>query len=294
MASKTEIASKSLSALVAAALFAGCAGTPPRSLAEVDRLQSELTRLRNDPQLGPLAPPELHDAQLAVDLLAADGRVMSREAYDHSLYLAERLVAIAEAEARARHAERRALQLDGERERLLVDARRELRDAERAASARARADAEAAQAAAAAARAEASAARQALADMQFQLSELQTRQTERGLVVTLGDVLFETGRADLKRGSERSLEQLAAVLRGNPHAVVTIEGHTDAVGSRGFNLELSEDRAEAVRRYLISHGVPAERIVARGLGPDFPVASNADIAGRQQNRRVEVLIRQTS
>ena len=151
MARKSGFGHKSLSVLVAAVLLGGCAGTPPRSLAEIDRLQGELTRLRNDPQLGPLAPPELHDAQLALDLLAADGRVMSREAYDHSVYLAERLVSIAQAEARARFAERRAMTLDQQRERLLADSRRALLDAERAASARARADADAAQQAAAAA-----------------------------------------------------------------------------------------------------------------------------------------------
>jgi len=283
---------KLLPALLAAALMAGCASTPPRSLADVDRLQSELNRLRNDPQIGPLAQPELHDAQLAVDLLHADGRRLTREAYDHSVYLAERMVMIAEAEGRARHAEQRAVALHNEREQLLADARRRAIESERIASAMARADAAAAREAAAAARAEADAARVALSTMQTQLTELQSRQTDRGLVVTLGDVLFETGSANLKPGAERSLQQLANALRNNPRATVNIEGHTDAVGNRSYNLALSEQRAASVRDYLVRQGIEPQRVVSRGLGPDYPVASNADIAGRQQNRRVEVLIQE--
>ena len=126
--------------------------------------------------------------------------------------------------------------------------------------------------------------------MRGRLTELQTQETERGLVVTLGDVLFEVDRAELKPGAARNLDKLVAALRDNPDTSIAIEGHTDATGSRDHNVDLSQRRAEAVADYLTAHGISAGRVSARGMGPDFPVASNATEAGRQQNRRVEVVV----
>ena len=133
-------------------------------------------------------------------------------------------------------------------------------------------------------------AQQQLESMRTSLAELRARETERGLVVTLGDVLFELDRAELKPGATRNLDQLAASLRQNPKASIEVEGHTDATGGSSYNRSLSERRAQAVRDYLVSRGVDASRIQARGVGPDYPVATNATESGRQQNRRVEVII----
>jgi outer membrane protein OmpA-like peptidoglycan-associated protein len=127
---------------------------------------------------------------------------------------------------------------------------------------------------------------QLLAD---QLRDLQARETERGLVLTLGDVLFDTGKATLKPGANGTISRLAQFLRQSPERSVTIEGHTDSVGTDSYNLMLSESRAGSVRDALVQ-GIENSRILAVGKGESMPVASNDGAAGRQQNRRVEIII----
>lgn len=265
-------------------LLGACASMPRGPAPEVVRLQSELDRLHGDPRIAPNAQAELAKADQAVGMLAANGRRLDRELFDHGVYIADRLVRIAEAEGAARYAEQHAQDLGRERETLLTQARsRDLSIA--------RADASAAAVAARVAQDQAAAARYDALTARQQLAELQAKETQRGTVVTLGDVLFETGRAELKPGATRSLDQLAQVLRSDPRATVSIEGHTDSVGSREYNVDLSLRRAESVRSYLTgAGGVAAGRISARGMGPDFPVADNASMSGRLQNRRVEVIV----
>jgi outer membrane protein OmpA-like peptidoglycan-associated protein len=118
----------------------------------------------------------------------------------------------------------------------------------------------------------------------------QARETERGPVLTLGDVLFEFNRADLKSGAMQKLYPLVAFLQENPTRSVVIEGHTDNIGSDSYNFELSQRRAEAVRAFLLQNGIRAERITAQGRGESYPVAANDTEAGRQQNRRVGIVI----
>jgi outer membrane protein OmpA-like peptidoglycan-associated protein len=307
---KTHLPHRCLSLLAAAILATGCA-TTPRTPPEVIALQNDLQRLHVDPRISPYAAPELRDAELAVSVIFADANRMRPVDYDQSIYLARRLVDIAEAEGLARYAVARGQELDAERERLLADARlRETAVARRAAEeARLRADeerrmgeyarmqadrerhaAELARMDAERARAEADEARRSMSEMQVFLVELQAKQTERGLVVTVGDVLFEVDRAELKPGARRSLDKLASALRDNPDFAVAIEGHTDSTGSHGYNMTLSERRAESVRNYLTGSGIDPRRLRATGLGQDYPVASNEHAAGRQQNRRVEVVI----
>ena len=123
-----------------------------------------------------------------------------------------------------------------------------------------------------------------------ELEELNAKETRRGLVLTLGDVLFASGKANLLPGSQRTIDKLAAFLEENPERKVLIEGHTDNIGSTTYNLDLSLRRAQAVKEALVAKGVDPERIVAQGYGEMYPVASNADAAGRQRNRRVEIVI----
>lgn len=281
---------KPIAAATAMLLLGACAGGSKAPAPEIVRLQNELARVEGDTRIPPHAGPELTEARRAVDVLLSEGRRMDDEIFDHNVYLADRLIKVAEAEGLAGYAEAQTATLARERETLLLDARtREAEfanaraDAERRAADLARTDAEIA-------RADADAAKLQIQALVIQLSELEAKQTERGLVVTLGDVLFEVDRADLKPGATRSLGELIQVLRENPNAIVAIEGHTDSTGTRDHNLSLSQRRAESVRSYLVSQGIDAARISAQGLGPDFPVASNGDAAGRQQNRRVELVI----
>lgn len=281
---------KSLVVLTAAALLSACAGSSKSPPPEVVRLQNEFARVQGDTRISPHANDELAEARRALDALVNDGRRMDEEAFDHNVYLTDRLIKIAEAEGLAAYAEMRGKELASERETLQLDARTREADS---ASARAAAESRAAQLAredATMARTDADIARLQLDAMRMRLAELEAKQTERGLVVTLGDVLFEVDRAELKSGAQRSLNELIQVLRENPTALVAIEGHTDSTGARDHNVSLSQRRADSVRGFLISQGIDQARITARGLGQDYPVASNGDAAGRQQNRRVELVI----
>ncbi len=128
------------------------------------------------------------------------------------------------------------------------------------------------------------------AALMAQLADMQAKTTDRGVQLTLGDVLFSTGQADLKAGSAAKLDQLVKALESAPDRHILIEGFTDNVGSDASNMVLSQNRANAVSSYLIKHGVPAARISATGKGESLPVAGNENPAGRQLNRRVEVTI----
>jgi outer membrane protein OmpA-like peptidoglycan-associated protein len=274
-------------------LLGACASTPRGPAPEILRLQSELQRLHNDQRIASTAQVELTRADDAVSALALEGRRLDRELFDHGVYIADRLVRTAEAEGLARFAEQHAQNLGREREQLLSEARsRDL--------AIARADVNAATAAAQFAEQRANeerlAATEARMDAQAvraQLADLQAKETQRGMVVTLGDVLFETDRAELKPGAARSLDQLSQALRSDDRGSVAIEGHTDSTGSREHNVDLSLRRAQSVQRYLVGHGVNPARISVRGMGPDFPVADNGSTGGRLQNRRVEVIVQNT-
>jgi outer membrane protein OmpA-like peptidoglycan-associated protein len=116
------------------------------------------------------------------------------------------------------------------------------------------------------------------------------RETQRGLVISLSDILFDVGRSAVKPGSQANIARIAVVLRQYPQHQILVEGHTDATGSEEFNLRLSQDRANAVRSALVAGGVDASKISAEGFGESQPVASNDTPAGKQQNRRVEIVI----
>jgi outer membrane protein OmpA-like peptidoglycan-associated protein len=180
---------------------------------------------------------------------------------------------------------------DAERARNAADDAERARMASEEARAMAAADAERAREASEQARAMAAAdADREKAELQRQIDLLQAKTTERGLVLTLGNVLFATGRADLNAGGTDSLNKLVAFLNQYPDRNIMIEGHTDNVGSDASNLALSERRAGSVHSYLLQQGVGSQRISSSGLGESQPIADNDTDAGRQQNRRVEIII----
>ena len=164
------------------------------------------------------------------------------------------------------------------------------RDRAEALAARRAAEAEAAQAKATTAQSEQE--KEALrARLQEQLNViLETRETARGLIVDVSDVLFDTGSANLKPGAREKLARVAGVIASHPGLNIAVEGHTDSVGSAEYNQHLSEERAATVHDYLIRQGIAPGAVGTSGLGESRPVASNSSAAGRQQNRRVELVV----
>ena len=128
------------------------------------------------------------------------------------------------------------------------------------------------------------------AEMQKQLDELNAKATDRGMVLTLGDVLFASGRAELKEGANSNLNKLVDFLNHYPDRTVMIEGYTDSVGGDDYNLGLSQRRADTVKSYLTGQGIASVRLSSSGKGESGAVAGNDSAEGRQQNRRVEVII----
>lgn len=208
----------------------------------------------------------------------AELETMRRDAMQAKEAADQHALALAEMKARA------------DRNEATIAAKQAEADAAREQAATAQRAAEQQTAALEAARAEAERARTQLAEQESQLKELNAQQTDRGLVVTLGDVLFAVGKAQLTAGGMRNVQKLASFLNQYPDRSVMIEGHTDSTGSDSLNQALSERRADAVRTALTGMGIAADRIATRGYGKAFPVASNATAGGRQLNRRVEIVV----
>jgi outer membrane protein OmpA-like peptidoglycan-associated protein len=319
-----------LATAIAAALLAGCATTPvaPEGAAEA---RLKLTRLQSDPTLADRAPIAIHEATVAVQL--AEQPEADKELAAHRVYLADREVDTARAQAETRLAEDQRTALVAQRENARLNARTREADTARNQADAARADAaqqkliasaaqdqaaaahdqavaahdqaaaaqdQAAQAqrqsaaqqqdAADAATLAASAAARQAAELQQQIDLLQARPTDRGLVLTLGDVLFVSGHAELRVGSSDNLNRLVSFLNRYPERSAIIEGYTDSVGTQDYNQGLSQRRADAVRSYLIRQGIASARLDAAGKGESNPIGDNASADGRQQNRRVEVVI----
>jgi outer membrane protein OmpA-like peptidoglycan-associated protein len=258
---------------VASVLLAACASAPlkPDGSAEV---RSKLTQLQSDPNLASRAPLAIKEAETAVR--AAEQPQADRELGVHRVYLADRKVQTARAQAETRFAEDQRGALSAQRESARLDARTH--------------EVDVAKNQAAAAHVAAASSEQEATELQRQIDVLQAKVTDRGVIVTLGDVLFESGRADLREGSAGNLNKLVAFLDKYPDRVVAIEGYTDSVGSEDYNQALSQRRADSVRSYLVRQGINSGRLSASGMGKTDPVASNESASGRQQNRRVAVII----
>jgi outer membrane protein OmpA-like peptidoglycan-associated protein len=201
----------------------------------------------------------------------------------------------AKAAAEAAEAKRRADE-EAQRQAELAAAKEAQMKAEAdAAAVKAKADSDALKAKEEAAKAEAERAQQAAAQLRSQLLEqfnriLETRDTDRGLVITMADVLFDTGKYDVRPGTREQLAKLSGIILAHPGLNLQIEGHTDSTGSDEFNQRLSEQRAASVRSYLIAQGLAGDAVTALGLGKNMPVADNSTAEGRQKNRRVEIIV----
>jgi outer membrane protein OmpA-like peptidoglycan-associated protein len=275
-------------------LTTACSTAPVKPDGAADA-RVRLTQLQSDPNLASRAPVEIKDADAAVR--AAEQPELNKELAEHRVYMADRKVDTAKALAETRFAEDQRVVLTAQRDRARLDARTQEADAAKGQAATARAEGAEQKAAADQARIDASSAQRAAAnseqqatELQRQIDVLQAKPTDRGLVLTLGDVLFTTGRADLKAGATDNLNKLVAFLDKYPDRSIAIQGYTDSVGSEDYNQGLSERRADSVKSYLTGQGIGSTRITASGKGRSDPVADNDSAAGRQQNRRVEVII----
>lgn len=260
-------------------LLAGCSSIKkPEGAAEV---RIKLTSLQSDAQLASRAPVAINAAEQAVQ--AAEKPQKDKALASHLVWMADRQVDIASAQAQSRLLEDQRKNLSEQRQTARLDSRTLEADNAKLAADSARMDAQSA-------RLDTQLARDEAEDLQRQIAELNAKATERGLVVTLGDLLFATGKSELKGGAANHLGKLANFLNKYPERSVLIEGHTDSVGSEDANFNLSQRRANSVKSYLVSEGVAANRLAATGKGENDPVAGNDSSTGRQQNRRVEVVI----
>jgi outer membrane protein OmpA-like peptidoglycan-associated protein len=274
-------------ATAAASTLLGLAAceTAPESNQTLEQARAAVAKAEVNPSVAKFAATELERARkLLINAEGAmEGGSVNRVISSHYAYLATQMAHIAEQRAAEQGAIARIQAGETERQQILLSAR------EREA-AQARAQARTAQAQALEARGDAQRAQVESQRLAAQLQDLEAAQTPRGIVLTLDDVLFDTGRAVLKPGAQRSVDQIAAFLNENPERQVQIEGFTDSQGADDFNLELSQSRADAVARAIIQRGVDAQRVRAQGYGEEFPVASNVDAGSRQLNRRVEVIV----
>jgi outer membrane protein OmpA-like peptidoglycan-associated protein len=290
-----------LSAMCAAA---GCATAPP---AELVSARDAYSRASGGPA-AQLVPADLHKAKVALD--AAEASFADEHASQKTIdlaYIAERTTETAEAHGRTAVSEQQAAKLkqdfDEKQSQIakqnhvaLVQTRDQLAESQRGQAeeaqqvgveraARAEADTKAA-----ASEEKAAASEQKVTEANAALAKLAAKDEERGLVITLsGSVLFRSNDAALQPAAETRLDEVAAALVAKGHPVV-VEGYTDSKGSQSKNIDLSQRRAETVRTYLVSRGVPSNSIEAKGMGPDRPVADNASTEGRANNRRVEIVI----
>jgi outer membrane protein OmpA-like peptidoglycan-associated protein len=261
-------------AAVALALGA-CASAPPPNAA-LETARAQVSAAEADPNVAQYDALDLQAARQ--DLTAAETANKNRDEpqTDQMAYIAAQTARLAQERAAAKAYDARIAQGTAERDRIQAQAR--AREANRAVAERN------------AAVLQANAATVQSAQLQAEVDALKAKQTDRGIVLTLGDVLFDTGRATLNPGAAMKLDRLAAFLNEHPDRRVQVEGFTDSVGGDAYNQDLSERRAEAVKAALTMRGIDPSRVATEGYGKAYPVASNSDSGGRQLNRRVEVVI----
>lgn len=243
--------------LIAIAIISGCSAvTQTPLLAEA---HNSYNSARTNPDVTNLAAVELKEA--GDTLNKADDALSNSEdteTVDHLAYLAKQKVGIAEETAKRKTAELAVTNAGAKRNEVRLEART------------AEADASKAQVA--------------------ELLALNAQKTDRGMVITLGDILFSTGKAQLKPDGIRNVQKLGDFLTKYPQNKVSVEGHTDSVGSNSYNQELSDRRAYSVRTALTDMGISSDRVATHGYGEEFPVADNSSAESRQLNRRVEVIL----
>jgi len=256
-------------------VLAGCVSTPQPNAA-LESARTVVQAAQADPNVHKYAALDLEAAKKQLDIAEAAAMHHDDASIAQPAYLAAQTARLAQAHAAAKADDARVAAGQAERDKIQLAAR--TRDVENANIATNTALGQRDEAADQAAR------------LQAEVDQLKATPTPRGLVLTLGDVLFDTGKAQLNPGSARKLDQLAQFLADHPERRVQIDGFTDSVGTESYNQDLSQRRADAVKSTLVMRGIDPTRIASQGYGKGFPVADNADSGGRQLNRRVEVVI----
>ena len=268
--------------LVIAGLLGACGSVPTTNLLEQTR--SDYQAARNSPQVAKYAPLELKQADSAMaQANAAAADKQSDEEIDKLAYLAKQKIALTQEKAKQKSAESDVATSSKERDQLRLEQRTNEADRAKEATAVAKGNTAYAQN-------QTLEAQRRTAQLEAQLADLSAKKTERGMVITLGDVLFQTDKTRLNQNGLDTSRKLAKVLEENPERTVLIEGFTDSTGSAAHNQRLSERRATSVRQTLQEMGVSRNRIAIRGFGESYPVASNDTSQDRQMNRRVEIIL----
>lgn len=260
------------------AVMAACSSVPDRNSA-LDQARSRYVSVQADPQINALAPDELKsagDSLREAERALTDG--LPTHTVDHLAYMTSQRVVIAQETASSRASQAITAGAAAERDRLRLSRRTLEADTAQRQLAQSQQDLQRGDA--------------RISSLEAELRELNAKETPRGMVVTLGGVLFRTGQSQLLPASASDIAKLADFLKRNPQRTAIIEGHTDSVGNSNFNRRLSEQRAQAVMTALTRMGVPADQLRTQGFGEDNPIASNDNTTGRQMNRRVEIVIAQ--
>jgi outer membrane protein OmpA-like peptidoglycan-associated protein len=266
---------KLIAGISLALTMAACASVPLTNAA-LENARSAVRTAEADPNVSRYAALDLHTARTELDAAEAAAVARDEHGITQPAYLATQTAHLAQLKASTKANDARVAAGKAERDQIQLNAR--TNEVSGALLARDNANVARDQ------------ATQQTAALQSELDALKAKPTDRGLVLTLGDVLFDSGRAELNPGAYRNLDQLVQFLTQHAERRVEIDGYTDSVGTDAFNLDLSQRRADSVKSVLVSRGIDSTRIASRGYGKDFGVASNADSGGRQLNRRVEIVI----
>lgn len=248
-----------LLSVVIIGLLSACASPMHSSERQVE-LRNKLAVLQSDPALSRYAPIARSEAEAAVNKV--EQPQISNQLIAHNDFVAHRKIEIAEAKAREAYMldQQKAMSSNTANDRLAFRT------------------------------VEADDANLRANKLAAELAALNAKPTTKGMLVTLGDVLFTTGQSGLNSSGDENLTRLADFMSNNPESQLAIEGHTDSVGSAQSNLTLSQSRAFAVSTFLQNRGISNRRLTVQGMGENSPVASNESSSGRQLNRRVEVTI----
>ena len=250
-----------LTLALTAVLMTACAGAP-KQLESLDAANASYSSANEDPIIAKHAALELDSARESLDIANSVHRKGKRPRLaDHYAYVTSKRVEVARQRALQLQADEQIELMKVERQKVQLEARAE----------------------------EIELAKRETVALQQQLRDMQAEHTERGLVMTLGDVLFETGAANLAPGSAASISRIGDFMRQYKNRTARIEGHTDSMGNEDTNYDLSVSRANSIRAALIQNGIEPARISTVGFGESRPVATNNTSDGRRQNRRVEIV-----